>query len=61
MTPTGRDLITTSLGCQSNFHHRILRAAMRDHRLQPSVDPAAGLPDEALEGVADAQERYNLV
>jgi predicted HTH domain antitoxin len=37
------------------------RAAMRYHRLQPSVDPAAGLPDEALEGVADAQERYNLV
>lgn len=41
--------------------YRILRAAMRYHRLQPSVDPAAGLPDEALEGVADAQERYNLV
>ena len=40
-------------------NYRILRAAMRYHRLQPSVDPAAGLPDAVVEGVEDVQERYN--
>ncbi len=41
--------------------YRILRAVMAYHAHPPQIDPLAGLSNEAVEGLEDIQDRYNLV
>ena len=41
--------------------YRILRAVLRYHSNPPEIDPEAGLPDSALDGLDDPQARFDLV
>jgi predicted HTH domain antitoxin len=41
--------------------YAIIRAVLRYYAQPPAIDPADGLADAAIAGLADLQERFNLV